>query len=119
MQTSEVHYADEKNPEREGCARSAKVEFVFLPDVYIGEREREREVRSLNVSGHSFDGVYYCWCSRPYRATRDKFYIRRRLGDDSKNHRQFPDQSAWKSKFTDQGVASLHSSFNAFAPRER
>lgn len=42
MQTSEVHYADEKNPEREDCARSAKVEFVFLPDVYIGERERER-----------------------------------------------------------------------------
>ena len=54
------------------------------------ERERDREVRSLNVSGHSFDGVYYSWCSRPYRATRDKFYIRRRLGDDSKNHRQFP-----------------------------
>ena len=43
MQTSEVHYADEKNPERGGCASFAKVEFAFLPDVYIDERERERE----------------------------------------------------------------------------
>ena len=46
VQTSEVHYADEKNPERGGCASFAKVEFAFLPDgdVYIGdERKRERE----------------------------------------------------------------------------